>query len=86
MIYLQEMANRTPENNSKINELFNKKFEFDYCFDENTTQQALFHYSFIEKLAEVMNSNKSLTIFTYGATNTGKTYTYFIRRNIKIVY
>ena len=52
----------------------NPKFSFDKVFDANSTQQEVYNYaaaSVIDSVIEGFNG----TIFAYGQTSSGKTYT-----------
>ena len=50
------------------------KFEFDYAFDENTQQEDIYHFT-TEHLIESVMEGYNGTVFAYGATGSGKTYT-----------
>ena len=50
------------------------KFEFDYAFDEYTQQEDIYHFT-TENLIESVMEGYNGTVFAYGATGSGKTYT-----------
>ena len=50
------------------------KFEFDYVFDEHTQQEDIYHFT-TENLIESVMEGYNGTVFAYGATGSGKTYT-----------
>ena len=50
------------------------KFEFDYAFDEHTQQEDIYHFT-TENLIESVMEGYNGTVFAYGATGSGKTYT-----------
>ncbi len=50
------------------------KFEFDYAFDEETQQEDIYHFT-TENLIESVMEGYNGTVFAYGATGSGKTYT-----------
>ena len=52
----------------------NKRFTFDRVYDVNSTQEALFETSVAPVVDEVL-AGFSCTVFAYGQTGTGKTFT-----------
>ena len=52
----------------------NHPFTFDYVFDEESTQESLFNRIALPVIHEVIKGYNG-TIFTYGQTASGKTYT-----------
>ncbi|KAJ2912993.1 hypothetical protein MD484_g7419, partial [Candolleomyces efflorescens] len=50
------------------------KFPFTSCYDENSTQEEIFHND-VEPLIDVVYSGITVTIFAYGVTSSGKTHT-----------
>ncbi|RXW20557.1 hypothetical protein EST38_g5299 [Candolleomyces aberdarensis] len=50
------------------------KFPFSNCYDENSTQEEIFHND-VEPLIDVVYSGITVTIFAYGVTSSGKTHT-----------
>ncbi len=70
-------------NNNRSKEI---SMTFDYIFDENETQENIFN-STTKFLIEGVVNGFNATIFTYGATGAGKTYTMFgNEKNPGIVY
>jgi len=53
-----------------------REFRFDEIFDESTQTEQIFE-SVIVKQLERMLSGYNFTIFAYGPTGTGKTFTIF---------
>ncbi len=49
-------------------------FKFDNAFNENQTTEELFKYAVNPILEEIFN-NGNITLFAYGQTSSGKTYT-----------
>ena len=54
---------------------FTSKYEFTKIFSEEDGQEAIFNQVCLPMLADVYNEFKSGVIFSYGITNSGKTYT-----------
>ena len=50
------------------------KYNFDYAFNENTTQEEIYNLTAKNFISNILNGFNS-TIITYGGTGTGKTYT-----------
>lgn len=50
------------------------RFTFSRIFDENTTQKAFFDDTVLGTVKEFIDGQNCL-LFTYGVTNSGKTYT-----------
>ena len=70
-------------NNNRSKEI---SMTFDYIFDENETQENIFN-STTKFLIEGVVNGFNATIFTYGATGAGKTYTMFgNEKNPGIIY
>ena len=62
------------EKNLIITKTKEKQYAFDFAFDEETTQEDIYHFTtemLINKVMEGFNA----TVFAYGATGSGKTYT-----------
>lgn len=51
-----------------------KQYAFDYVFDENTEQRTVFEKT-TQFLVEGVTDGYNATVFAYGATGAGKTYT-----------
>ena len=49
-------------------------FKYDFVFDENISQSQIYKYTSSNLIKQVMEGYNA-TIFAYGATGTGKTYT-----------
>ncbi len=67
------------------NEIFKNRnkeqhYTFDYSFDEDATQQVIYEDS-VSHLLENILDGYNCTIFAYGATGAGKTYTMFGNEN-----
>ena len=67
------------EEKSKINHIKVSKekqssFEFDFVFDENSSQSQIYEYTTHNLIDNIMGGYNA-TILAYGATGTGKTYT-----------
>jgi len=54
--------------------LENQKFRFDYCFDENATNELVYRYT-AKPLVESVFQQGMATCFAYGQTGSGKTHT-----------
>jgi type II secretory ATPase GspE/PulE/Tfp pilus assembly ATPase PilB-like protein len=52
-----------------------KRFEFDEVFDEKTTQELLYQKLKLDNLIKKVIEGYNATIFAYGPTGSGKTYT-----------
>ena len=61
----------------KVNQLY-----FDEVFDETTSQQKLFDAAGLKIVTDVLNGNNG-SLFVYGQTGTGKTYTMGTLETIK---
>ena len=64
-------------NNEKNLEISKSKkidYQFDLAFDENATQQEVYQYTTSSLIKNVLDGYNS-TVFAYGATGSGKTYT-----------
>lgn len=57
-----------------------KEYAFDFVFDENTDQKTVFEKS-TQFLIEGIIDGYNATVFAYGATGAGKTYTMLGQRN-----
>ena len=62
------------ETNIVITKYRKKDFEFDFAFEETTTQDEVYKNTTKMLLDNIMNGFNS-TVFAYGATGSGKTYT-----------
>ena len=62
------------EQNIVITKYRRKDFEFDFAFEETTTQDEVYNNTTKMLLDNIMNGFNS-TVFAYGATGSGKTYT-----------
>ena len=62
------------DNTLEITKATQTKFEFDYVFDEETQQEDIYHFT-TENLIESVMEGYHGTVFAYGATGSGKTYT-----------
>ena len=62
------------ENNLVITEYRRKQFKFDFSFNETTTQDEVYRNTTKMLLNNIMDGFNS-TVFAYGATGSGKTYT-----------
>ena len=62
------------EKNIVITKYRKKDFEFDFAFEETTTQDEVYKNTTKMLLDNIMNGFNS-TVFAYGATGSGKTYT-----------
>ena len=80
------MTNNNNYNNNKSKENNNNTFYFDYIFSQNISQEEIYTTSIsflINNIFEGFNS----TVFTFGETGTGKTYTMLGDSNNKgIIY
>ena len=68
------MAVDSSANNKKTNQIKEQQFFFDYVFDKNTTQQTIYEYTTKNLLSGILDGFNA-TVFAYGATGAGKTYT-----------
>ncbi|KAK2367953.1 kinesin protein KIN-8A [Trifolium repens] len=71
-VYLTEFAN--PEDYLRLKRIRSGHFTFDACFPDSATQQEVYSTSTSE-LVEAVLQGKNGTVFCYGATGAGKTYT-----------
>ncbi len=65
-----KIINLSSEDSEEITE---KSFEFDHCFGENSTQAEVYGKTAFPMIESVLNGYSS-TIFAYGQTGCGKTY------------
>ena len=68
------IANDSSINNKKANQIKEQQFFFDYVFDKNTSQQKIYE-STTKNLLPGIIEGFNATVFAYGATGSGKTYT-----------
>ena len=61
-------------NNKKSNQIKEQQFFFDYVFDKNTSQQTIYENTTKNLLTGIIDGFNA-TVFAYGATGSGKTYT-----------
>lgn len=52
----------------------NSEFEFDNAFNDDESNEELYHYS-IKPILDLVFNTGTITIFAYGQTGSGKTYT-----------
>ncbi len=69
---MSDDSNKLLVDDSKANV---KSFNFTRVFSSNSDQLEVFHTVCVPVIDELINSNKSALIFTYGLTNSGKTFT-----------
>ena len=62
------------EKNLIITKTKEKQYAFDFAFDEETTQEDIYHFT-TEMLINNVMEGFNATVFAYGATGSGKTYT-----------
>ena len=62
------------EKNLIITKTKEKQYAFDFAFDEHTTQEDIYHFT-TEMLINNVMEGFNATVFAYGATGSGKTYT-----------
>lgn len=62
------------EKNLEISKSKKIEYQFDLAFDENSTQQEVYQYTTSNLIKNVLDGYNS-TVFAYGATGSGKTYT-----------
>ena len=61
-------------NHIKVTKEKQSKFEFDFVFDENTSQSQVYEYTTFNLIEQIIEGYNA-TVLAYGATGTGKTYT-----------
>ncbi len=61
-------------NNTKSNQIKEQQFFFDYVFDKNSSQKTIYEYTTKHLLLGLLEGFNA-TVFAYGATGSGKTYT-----------
>ena len=61
-------------NNKKSNQIKEKQFFFDYVFDKTSSQQKIYENTTKNLLSGLIDGFNA-TVFAYGATGSGKTYT-----------
>ena len=71
---LIQISNNTNITIKEINKNKEQSFLLDYAFDERTSQEALYNTIIKQHLRPLFDS-KHATIFSYGASGSGKTYT-----------
>ncbi|CAK8534355.1 unnamed protein product [Lathyrus sativus] len=71
-IYITEFA--TPNDYLRLKRIRGGHFTFDACFSDSATQHQVYSTSTSE-LVEAVMQGKNGTVFCYGATGAGKTYT-----------
>ncbi|CRG99780.1 kinesin-5, putative [Plasmodium relictum] len=59
---------------NRNNEIYEKKYNFDYACDKNVDQKTLFN-NYIFQIVDEVLEGFNCTLFCYGQTGTGKTYT-----------
>ncbi|KEG02948.1 kinesin family member 11 [Plasmodium vinckei vinckei] len=59
---------------NRSNEIYEKKYSFDYACDKNVDQKTLFN-NYIFQIVDEVVEGFNCTLFCYGQTGTGKTYT-----------
>ncbi|ETB60416.1 hypothetical protein YYC_02701 [Plasmodium yoelii 17X] len=59
---------------NRNNEIYEKKYSFDYACDKNVDQKTLFN-NYIFQIVDEVVEGFNCTLFCYGQTGTGKTYT-----------
>ncbi|CRG94284.1 kinesin-5, putative [Plasmodium gallinaceum] len=59
---------------NRNNEIYEKKYSFDYACDKNVDQKMLFN-NYIFQIVDEVLEGFNCTLFCYGQTGTGKTYT-----------
>ena len=64
----------TSINSKKTNQIKEQQFFFDYVFDKNSSQQMIYEHTTKNLLSGVIEGFNA-TVFAYGATGSGKTYT-----------
>ena len=52
----------------------NSEFEFDNAFNDDESNEELYHYS-IKPILDLVFNTGTITIFAYGQTGSGKTFT-----------
>ena len=52
----------------------NSEFKFDNAFNDDESNEELYHYS-IKPILDLVFNTGTLTIFAYGQTGSGKTFT-----------
>nr|XP_012568910.1 kinesin-like protein KIN-8A isoform X2 [Cicer arietinum] len=71
-VYLTDLVN--PNDYLRLNRIRGRHFTFDACFPDSATQQEVYSTSTSE-LVEGVLQGRNGTVFCYGATGAGKTYT-----------
>lgn len=61
-----------------------RTFCFDNVFDESTTQEMIYE-SVVKPLVNNFKDGYNCTVFTYGQTGTGKTYTMGSNPEVKLI-
>jgi len=62
------------EKNIKVTKVKEATFKFDFAFDTETDQSEIYQYTTSNLVKQIINGYNA-TVFAYGATGTGKTYT-----------
>lgn len=65
---------RPPQKKNYVNDISESRFTYSQVFDEDTTQAVVFNSCVRDILNGCLEGGNGL-IFSYGATNSGKTYT-----------
>eukprot|EP00976_Prorocentrum_cordatum_P048283 974598-Prorocentrum_minimum.AAC.4 len=63
-----------PDDPLRGNRVREKKYAFDYVFDEHMTQEEIYNLT-TRNLVDGVLEGFNATVFSYGATGAGKTYT-----------
>lgn len=63
----------------------NQTFTFDQIFDQHTCQETVFNQT-VKPLVNYVKNGYSCTVFGYGQTGTGKTYTIGTESQVAIIH
>jgi kinesin family protein 18/19 len=74
VVHITDEINANSNNKNKKNQIRDQQFYYDFAFDKNTSQKDVYENSTKFLISNVLNGYNA-TVFAYGATGSGKTYT-----------
>ncbi len=74
VVHITDEINSNNNNKNKKNQIRDQQFYYDFAFDKNTSQKDVYENSTKFLISNVLNGYNA-TVFAYGATGSGKTYT-----------
>ena len=74
VVHITDEINSNNNNKNKKSQIRDQQFYYDFAFDKNTSQKDVYENSTKFLISNVLNGYNA-TVFAYGATGSGKTYT-----------